>query len=81
MASLGLIHFLISLPINIIANDGQNKFRVHIIQNVARMINYLSKMGQGATFARTLNGHNSVIFYPILTFDYTKMISSSRQIE
>ena len=44
-------------------------------------VNYLSKIGQDATFARTFNGHNLAIFHPILTFDHTKMISSSRQIE
>ena len=58
MANLGLIHFSIALPININANDGQNKFEVHILQNVAKMTNYLSKMGHDATFVRTLNGHN-----------------------
>ena len=52
----------------------------YILKNVAKMTNYLPKMGQDATFARTLNGHNSVIFYLILTFDYTKMLSSLRQI-
>ena len=51
------------------------------VQNVAKMTNYLPKMGQGTTCARTLNGHNSIIFHPILTFDHTKMISSSIQIE
>ena len=39
---------------------------------------FLPKMGQDATFARTLKNDNSVIFHPILTFDNTKMISSSR---
>ena len=39
------------------------------------------KIGQDATFALNLNGHNSAIFYPILTFDHTKMSSSARQIE
>ena len=81
MANLGLIHFYIGLPININANYGQNKFKVDILKSVVKMTNYLPKMGQDATFARTLNGHNSVIFHPILTFDHTKMISSSRQIE
>ena len=62
-------------------NNGQNKFEVHALQSVAKMNNYLPKMGQDATFARTLKGHNSVIFHPILTFDHTKLINSSRQIE
>ena len=76
MANSGLIHFKIGLPFNINANDRQNKFAVHILQNVAKMTNYLPKMGQGATFARTLNGHNSVIFHSIMPFDHTKIISS-----
>ena len=54
MANLGLSHFSIGLPLNINANEGQNKFEVHILQNVTRMTNYLPKMGQDATFARTL---------------------------
>ena len=51
MANLGLIHFWIGLPININANEGQNKFEVHILQNVAKMTNYTSKIGQDATLA------------------------------
>ena len=35
----------------------------------------------GATFAPTLNGHNSAIFYPIFLSDHSKMSSSSRWIE
>ena len=81
MANLGLIHFWTGLPLNINAYDGQNKFEVHTLQNVAKMTNYLPKMGKDATFARTLNAHNSVIIHPILTFDHTKMNSSSRQME
>ena len=36
--------------------------KVHISQNVAKMANFGPKIGQDATFAPTLNGHNSVIF-------------------
>ena len=39
------------------------------------------KMSRVATFGQSLGGHNLVIFHPILTFDHTKMISSSRGIE
>ena len=39
------------------------------------MANFRPKIGQDATFAPTLNEHNSAIFYPILTFDHTKFIS------
>ena len=76
-AILGKYLVILATFFNINANDGQNKFEVHILKNVAKMTNYLPKMGQDATFARTLNGHNSVIFHPILTFDHTKMICSS----
>ena len=49
-----------SQPININANaDEQNKFEVHILNNVAKMTNYLPKIGQDATFVQTVNGHNS----------------------
>ena len=57
-------------------NNGQDKFEVHILKNVAIMTNHLPKMSQDATFAQSLNGHNSVISHPILTFDHIKMISS-----
>ena len=46
--------------------------------NMAKIANFQPKIGQVATFAPTLNGHNSAIFYPILKSDHTKMISSSR---
>jgi len=38
-------------------------------------------MGQDVTFARSWNGHNSVIFHLILTLDHTKINSFLRQIE
>ena len=45
------------------------------------MANFRPKIGQDATFVPTFNGRNSAIFYPILTFDRTKMTSSARQIK
>ena len=63
MATLGLIHLYIGLPININANDGQNKFEVHILKYVAKITNYLPIMGKDATFVQTLNGHNSRSFF------------------
>ena len=38
MINLGLIYFEfeISLPIDINANDGRNKFEVHVFKNVAK---------------------------------------------
>ena len=37
-------------------------------------------IGQDATFAPTLDAHNSANFHPILTFDTTKMTNSARRI-
>ena len=54
IANLGLIHLWIELPININANDRQNKFEIHKLQNVAKMINNLPKMGQDAALLREL---------------------------
>ena len=62
-------------------NDGQNKYEVHISINVAKIAYFQSKIGQDANFAPTLNGHKSAIFYPILTSDHSKMISTLRRIE
>ena len=67
MTKLGLL-------MNIDVNVGQNKFEVYFLK-------YVAKMDQDATFVRILNGNNSVIFHPILSFDHTKIICSSRQIK
>ena len=77
VVTLGPIEFQ---PLNINGNDWQNKFEVRISKTVAKMANLRPKIGQDATFAPTLNWHYSAIFYPILTFDQTKMINSARQI-
>ena len=50
-------------------------------KNMAKIADFQPKIGLDTTFASTLNGHNSAIFYPILTSDHTKMISLSRQME
>ena len=81
MAKLGPIDFKFGLHIKIKENDGQNRFEVHISKIVAKMANFCSQINPDATFAATLNGHNSAIFDPILTFDHTKITSSSRGIE
>ena len=39
-----------------------------------------SQNGPGCHFCVNFKCHNSIIFHPILTFDHTKMIISSRQI-
>ena len=36
MVNLGPIDFQLGLPLNIKKNDGQNKFEVHILKNVAK---------------------------------------------
>ena len=69
VVNLGPIDFQLGLPLNINRNNEQNKIEVHISKNVAKMVKFRPKIGQGATFTSTLNGHNSAIFYPILTFD------------
>ena len=81
MVNLGQIYFELGLPHNIIVNNGQNKFEVHISKNKAKIANFQPKIGQDATFDPTFNWHNSAIYYPILAYDNTKMISSSRRIE
>ena len=69
MVSLGPIAFQLGLPLDINGNDGENKFKVHNLKNVAKMTNFWSKIGQDTTFAPNFSGHNSAIFHPILTFD------------
>ena len=55
MVNFGSINFQLGLPRNINENDGQNKFEVHISRNVAKMAHFWPIVGQGATFAPTLN--------------------------
>ena len=54
--------FQLGLPLNINGNYGQHKFKVHISKKLAKMANCRPKIGQDATFAPTLNWHNSAIF-------------------
>ena len=65
---LGPTDFLFGLPINIIVNAGQNKFEVDILKNVAKIANLRPKIGQIPILSLDINGHNSIIFHPILTF-------------
>ena len=62
---LGPIDFLFDLPINLIVNVGQNKFEVDISKNVAKIANLRPKIGQIPLLSLDINGHNSIIFYPI----------------
>ena len=77
MINLGPIYFQIGLPLNNHVDDGQNKFKVHISKNMDKIANFQPKIGQDTNFTPTLNGHNSAISHPILTFYATKMISST----
>ena len=60
---LGPTDFLFDLPINLIVNAGQNKFEVDILKNVAKIANLRIPL-----LSLDMNGHNSIIFHPILTF-------------
>ena len=81
--NLGTIDLQIGLPPNIKVIDGQNEFEVHISKTMAKIASFQPKIliGQDATFAPNLNGHNSAIFCPLLISHHAKMISSSRRIE
>ena len=71
----------IGLPIILTSYDGQTKLKTCNSKNVANMPINWPIISRAATFWQSLGGHNSVIFYPILTFKYIKMISSSRRID
>ena len=45
MANLGLINFKLGLYIKVNVNAGQNKFKVHISKNVAKMAVLWPKIG------------------------------------
>ena len=65
---LGPIDFLFGLPINLIVNAEQNKFEVDILKNVAKIANLRPKIGQIPLLSLDIIWHNSIIFYPILTY-------------
>ena len=83
LAILSPIGLKFGLSIALHSNDGQNKLEVCISQITAKMTKNGIKMAARpvATFGQSCDGHNSVILYPIWTFDHTKMISSSRRTE
>ena len=81
MAELGLIDFKLGLYIKVNVNNGQNKFEVHISNNVAKMAILWPKIGQRHFGARASHGHNLAIFHPILTNEHTKMTNLLRRIE
>ena len=58
---LGPTDFLFGLPINLIVNANPNKFEVDNLRNVP-------KIGQIPLLSLDIIGHNSIIFYLILTF-------------
>ena len=83
---LGPIDFLFGLPINIIVNAGQNKFKVDILKNVAEIANLRPKIGQIPLLSLNISLHNSIIFHPIfiffilncLVFETYTMVSKSK---
>ena len=81
IAILCPIGLKIGLPIILTSYDGQTKLKPCNSKNVANMPINWPKISRAATFGQSLGGHNFVIFHPILTIKYTKMISSSRRIE
>ena len=62
MIILGPINSLFGLPINVNVNVGQNKFKIDILRNVAKIANFRPKIGQMKLLSLNINGH------PILTF-------------
>ena len=76
--NFGPIDFQISLPSNINVNDGQNKFEDHISKTMAKIASFQPKIGQDATFAPTLNGHKSAIFYPILLVETNRIVLKAK---
>ena len=62
MVNLGPIDFQLGLSLTINESYGQNNLEVHISKNVAKIANCWPIIGQDATFAPTLNWHNSIIF-------------------
>ena len=65
---LSPIDFQCCLPINLNANAQQYKFEVDILKNMAKIANSSPKIGQIPLLSLAINGHNSIIFHPILTF-------------
>ena len=66
---------------NLYSNKGHNKLGGHISKNVAKIATNWLKISRASTFGQSLGGHNLAIFYPILTLDHTKMISSLRRVQ
>ena len=81
MAILSPIGLKIGFPIILTSYDGHTKLKLCNSKIEANMPINWPIISRAATFRRTLDGHNSAIFYPILTFKYTKMISSARRID
>ena len=71
MVKLSPIDFKISLPTDVNANDGQNKFEVDISKHEAKIFNFYPKIGQlplwRMTFSWDYLGHFSSDF-DILVF-------------
>ena len=81
MAKIAPIDFKMGFPTNLKVNDGQTKFKINISKNVAKQWGFWPKMSPTATLARPSDGRNLVIFHPILTFFFFKLLVFSRRIE
>ena len=78
MINLGPIDFLLGLLLNINVNNGQNKFEVHILKNMARIANFQPKLGQDATFAPTFNRGLILPFFIRFLHPTTPKLSARR---
>ena len=47
---------------------GRNKFKIDLFKNVAKIAILRPKIGHIPLLSLDINGHNSIIFHPILTF-------------
>ena len=74
MANWGLIDFKLGLYVKVNVNEWQNKLEVHISKHLANITINWQKIGQMPLLSLNTNGHNSVIFHPILTLFYQVML-------
>ena len=68
----------------IIARIESNKFEVDILNNVTKIANLRSTVQNRPympLLSLNINGHNSVIFHPILTYFIFKLLAFSRRFE
>ena len=74
MAKLSPIHFKIGLPIILYVNIGQTKFESDILKIVAKIRGFWPKWARPPILSQFLDGRILVIFHPILTFFFFKLL-------